>query len=65
MAAHPAVRQRERVPRKPALERKSARLKPFRVEVHDFGFDSRIDLDKLNQLVDELEAVEFLKKLGS
>jgi hypothetical protein len=32
--------------------------KPFRVEPHDFGFNPGIDLDKMNQLVDELEAFE-------
>ncbi len=29
---------------------------------HAFGFKGGIDLDKLNQLVDELEAEEFSKK---
>ncbi len=65
MAVHPAVRQPEKPRRNPSSQRQKARLEPFRVEAHDFGFDSRIDLDKLNQLVDELEAVELLKKLGS
>lgn len=37
---------------------------PFRVEPHSFGFKSGIDLDKLNQLVDELEVSEALRKLG-
>ena len=32
--------------------------KPFCVEPHDFGFKAGIDLDKMNKLVDELEAFE-------
>jgi len=28
---------------------------------HSFGFNSGLDLDKLNQLTDELESEEFLK----
>jgi hypothetical protein len=35
----------------------------FRVEAHDFGFKAGIDLDKLNQLTDELEAEEFARKI--
>jgi hypothetical protein len=35
----------------------------FRVEPHAFGFKAGIDLDKLNQLSDELEAEEFSRKL--
>ena len=31
---------------------------PFIVEPHSFGFKPGIDLDKLNQLADELEAEE-------
>lgn len=38
--------------------------RPFRVEAHHFGFRPGIDLDRLNQLVDELEAEEVAKKLG-
>jgi hypothetical protein len=37
---------------------------PFRVEPHDFGFRPGMDLDRLNQLVDELEAEEEGKKLA-
>jgi hypothetical protein len=37
---------------------------PFRVKPHDFGFKPDINLDKMNQLVDELEAREALGKLG-
>jgi len=35
----------------------------FRVEPHAFGFKAGIDLDKLNQLTDELEAEEFSREL--
>lgn len=37
---------------------------PFRVEPHAFGFRHGTDLDRLNQLVDELEAEEHAEKLG-
>jgi hypothetical protein len=37
---------------------------PFRVQPHDFGFRSGIDLDKMNQLADELEAGETSRKFG-
>lgn len=37
---------------------------PFRVDPHSFGFRPDLDLDKMNQLVDELEASEALRKLG-
>jgi len=30
---------------------------------HSFGFNPGLDLDKLNQLADELESEEFLKSL--
>ena len=33
-----------------------------RTRPHDFGFKPGIDLDRLNQLVDELETEEFLKR---
>ncbi len=36
----------------------------FRVEPHSGGFRPGIDLDKLNQLADELEAAEHLRKLS-
>lgn len=38
--------------------------KPFRVEPHHFGFRPGTDLDRLNQLADELEAEEEARKLG-
>ncbi|MGV3721301.1 MAG: antitoxin [Actinomycetota bacterium] len=34
-------------------------IEPFRTEPHSFGFKPGIDLDKLNQLVDELDADAF------
>lgn len=37
--------------------------KPFRVEPHDFGFKAGVNLDKMNQLVDELEAFEGSRKI--
>jgi hypothetical protein len=42
---------------------KPARPAKFRVEPHDFGFRPGTDLDRLNQLVDELDAEEAAKKL--
>lgn len=48
---------------KPAA-RETRPLEPFRVKPHDFRFDPRLDLDKLNQALDELEAFEAAKKLG-
>ena len=35
----------------------------FRVEPHAFAFKPGIDVNRLNQLVDELEADEFVSKL--
>jgi hypothetical protein len=43
---------------------KPVRPKAFRVQSHDFGFRAGIDLDRMNQLVDELEAEEVARKLG-
>jgi hypothetical protein len=34
----------------------------FQVEPHSFGFKPGIDLDKLSQLADEMEAEEFARK---
>jgi hypothetical protein len=31
---------------------------------HSFGFKPGIDLNKLNQLVDELEAEEYIRKMS-
>ena len=46
------------------LAQETRPARPFRVKPHDFGFKSDINLDKMNQLVDELEAREVLGKLG-
>ena len=45
-----------------AADEASARAR-FKVEPHVFRFKAGIDLDKLNQLADELEAEEFSRKL--
>lgn len=37
--------------------------RPFTVEAHSFGFREGTDLDRLNQLVDELEAEEVRARL--
>lgn len=36
----------------------------FEVRPHSFGFKPGVDLNRLNQLVDELEAEEAARKLG-
>ena len=36
----------------------------FKVEPHAFGFKAGIDTDRLNQLVDEMEADEVARKLA-
>jgi len=38
--------------------------RPFKVRPHTFGFKPGIDPDRLNQLVDELEADEQARKLS-
>lgn len=43
---------------------KSRPFEPFRVIPHDFGFDPKIDLDKMNSLADELAASDDTRKLG-
>lgn len=43
---------------------KPVRPEPFRVEPHAFGVRPGTDLDRLNQLVDELEVEESAGKLG-
>ena len=35
---------------------------PVRVRPHDFGASRGIDLDRLNQLVDELETEDYVRK---
>jgi hypothetical protein len=42
---------------------KPPRVPPFQVEPHAFGFRPGVDLDRMNQLVDELEADEAARKL--
>jgi len=37
--------------------------RPFEVRGHSFGFKPGIDLDRMNQLADQLEAEEVAKKL--
>lgn len=46
------------------LERGDEAPPRFVVEPHSFGFKPGIDLDRMNQLVDELEAEEVARKLG-
>lgn len=43
---------------------KPAHPEPFVVEPHPFRFPPGVDLDRLNQLVDELDAEESARKLG-
>ena len=45
------------------LAGKPPRPKRFKVRPHAFGFKPGIDLDRLNQLADELEAEDFSGKL--
>ncbi len=46
------------------LARTERKEKPakFRVEPHHFGSRPGLDLDKVGQLLDQLEAEEYLKK---
>ena len=41
---------------------KPPQLPCFRVEPHAFGFKPGVDVDRLNQLVDELEANEIARR---
>ena len=45
------------------LAGKAPRPPRFEVQPHDFGFKPGIDLDRMNQLVDELEVEETARKL--
>lgn len=47
------------------LAGKAVRPKHFEVLPHAFGFKPGIDLDRLNQLADELESEETARKLSS
>jgi hypothetical protein len=40
----------------------AGRQPPIKTEPHSFGFRPGIDLDRLNQLADELEADSFVEK---
>ncbi len=44
------------------MRSKSPRVPAFKVESHAFGFKPGTDTDRLNQLVDEMEADEFARK---
>ena len=46
------------------LAGKPARPEHFEVRPHAFGFKPGIDLDRINQLADELEADETARKLS-
>ena len=46
------------------IQGKPPRAPLFKVESHAFGFKPGIDTDRLNQLVDEIEADEFARKLA-
>jgi hypothetical protein len=45
------------------LKAKPVQARPFEVQPHAFGFKPGIDLDRLNQLVDELAAEGVARKL--
>jgi hypothetical protein len=47
-----------------SLTGKAPRPPRFRVRPHAFGVKAGIDLDRMNQLVDELEAEAAARKLG-
>lgn len=43
----------------------STKMPRFEVQPHAFGFKPGVDLDRMNQLVDELESEDVAKKLRS
>lgn len=45
------------------LKGKAGAQVPFQVAAHDFGFAAELDLDKMNQLVDDLEATAAARKI--
>ena len=45
-------------------ERKAPRPRRFKVRPHAFEFRAGTDLDRMNQLVDELEVQELVRKLN-
>jgi hypothetical protein len=46
------------------LKAKTAEARRFEVQPHAFGFKPGVDLDRLNQLADELGAEETARKLA-
>ena len=46
------------------LKGKASAKEPFRVQSHDFRFAAGLDLDKMNRLVDDLEAAAAAQKVG-
>jgi hypothetical protein len=52
-----------RTTRTVAAKPKSKPREPFRVEARSLGLKPGIDPNKLNQLVDELEVQEYVKKM--
>jgi hypothetical protein len=50
------------VARRLGLAGKAARPKHFEVRPHSFGFKPGIDLDRINQLADELDSEETARK---
>jgi hypothetical protein len=46
------------------LSGRTVQPRPFKVRPHSFGFRPGVDLDRMNQLVDELEAEEQARKLA-
>lgn len=46
------------------LTGKPVRAARFEVRPHAFGFKPGVDLDRMNQLVDELESEETARRLG-
>ena len=45
------------------LRGKPPRTRRYTVEPHAFGFKPGVDVDRLNQLADELEAEEIVRRL--
>ena len=52
----------EALQRGPGAHGKPSRPPRFKVEPHAFAFRTGVDADRINQLVDELEAEEFSRK---
>jgi hypothetical protein len=46
------------------LKADASRQEPFRVKPHAFRFAAGLDLDKMNRLVDDLEAAAVAQKAG-